>query len=46
MSMQQGRNWHSSKIEFSVHLENTGKKTQFKIYFKSEDALSKYMYFL
>ena len=30
MSMQQGRNWHLSKFEFSVDLENTGKNTQFK----------------
>ena len=33
--MQQGRNWHYGKIEFSIDLENTGKNTQFK----SEDKL-------
>ena len=31
MWMQQGRNWHFGKIEFSDDMENTGENTQFKI---------------
>ena len=39
MRMQQGRNWHFDKTEFSVDLETTGKSTQFKIQFNSEDEV-------
>ena len=39
MWMQQGRNWYFGEIKFSFDLENTGKNTQFKIYFNSEDEV-------
>ena len=36
MWVQQGRNWHFGKIEFSIDIEYTGNSTQFKIKFNSE----------